>query len=112
MTNIHDTEAALSLLKLFNWDMEKAVEGYSLGNVESLSISSSGSDFVVIDRNSLSNDELIDGFVSFKKLQSMKLVACAGLLLSIHVFWIVYTDLRVNCLIDRIITISYVQKNH
>ncbi|CAG9531392.1 unnamed protein product [Cercopithifilaria johnstoni] len=44
--------------------MEKAIEEHLLNNsTESLSVSSSGSDFVVIDRNSLSNDELIEGLV-------------------------------------------------
>lgn len=65
MTNIRDTEAALSLLRSLNWDMEKAIEEHLLDNTESLSTSSSGSDFIVIDRNSLSNKEQIGRFVIF-----------------------------------------------
>uniref|UniRef100_A0A0R3RNC9 CRAL_TRIO_N domain-containing protein n=1 Tax=Elaeophora elaphi TaxID=1147741 RepID=A0A0R3RNC9_9BILA len=63
VTNIRDTETAVSLLKSLNWDMEKAIEEHILDNTESLSMSSSGSDFVVIDRNSLSTNELTEGFV-------------------------------------------------
>ncbi|KAL3995132.1 Chaperone for wingless signaling and trafficking of LDL receptor family protein [Acanthocheilonema viteae] len=59
VTNIHDTEVALSLLKSLNWDMEKAIEEHLLDNTESLSMSSSGSDFIVID-SSLSNNEHIE----------------------------------------------------
>uniref|UniRef100_A0A915PFN9 Uncharacterized protein n=1 Tax=Setaria digitata TaxID=48799 RepID=A0A915PFN9_9BILA len=60
---MHDAEAALSLLKSLNWDIEKAIEEHLLDNIESLSTSSSGSDFVVIDRNSVSNKELTAGIV-------------------------------------------------
>ncbi|OZC06007.1 hypothetical protein X798_07012 [Onchocerca flexuosa] len=44
--------------------MEKAVEEHLLDNTDSLSTSSSGSDFVVIDRNSLSDKELIGRLVN------------------------------------------------
>ncbi|KAK6104748.1 UBA-like domain family protein [Brugia pahangi] len=57
VTNNRDKEAALSLLKSLNWNMEKAIEVHLLDNKGNLSTSSSGSDFVVIDQNSLSNRE-------------------------------------------------------
>ncbi|VDK81204.1 unnamed protein product [Onchocerca ochengi] len=44
--------------------MEKADEEHLLDNTDSLSTSSSGSDFIVIDRNSLSNKELIGRLVN------------------------------------------------
>ncbi|VDO36890.1 unnamed protein product [Onchocerca flexuosa] len=51
-------------LSSLNWNMEKAVEEHLLDNTDSLSTSSSGSDFVVIDRNSLSDKELIGRLVN------------------------------------------------
>ncbi|MCP9262322.1 hypothetical protein DINM_005599 [Dirofilaria immitis] len=44
--------------------MEKAIEEHLLENEESLSTSSSGSDFIVIDRNNLSKQELIERVVN------------------------------------------------
>ncbi|VDM12353.1 unnamed protein product [Wuchereria bancrofti] len=63
VTNNRDREAALSLLKSLNWNMEKAVEVHLLNNTGNLSTSSSGSDFVVIDQNSLSNKEHNEGLM-------------------------------------------------
>ncbi|VDO18031.1 unnamed protein product [Brugia timori] len=65
VTNNRDKEAALSLLKSLNWNMEKAIEVHLLDNKGNLSTSSSGSDFVVIDQNSLSNREHNEEFVMF-----------------------------------------------
>ncbi|VDM97229.1 unnamed protein product [Thelazia callipaeda] len=60
MTNMNDVKTALSLLKSYSWDIDKAIEEYLLENLESLSTSSSASDFVVIDQDNLSNKEFTD----------------------------------------------------